>query len=376
MRFTKFFLSKQWQRLLKTSIVALLMVTLSVGLSGAWWNFGEEESSYRESRLPQGNAITDPTAILRYALPIENDTIRKLQQNIEDIANELRGKRWKPISRYVKEASRYLGNSDNILASIPTNYQPKAESLIAQMKDEVGQLREAVEAQDKEAVWTLRREMLAQITDLEEFMVAEFPFEVPAEYANLPQLKGRATVEMKTNKGDLALVVDGYNAPVTAGNFVDLVEKGFYNNLPFTRAEDNYILQTGDPQGKEEGYIDPKTGEYRAIPLEIKIRSELEPIYGSTLEDIGLYREETTLPFSAYGALGMARPGNDPNGGSSQFFFFLFVPELTPAGLNLLDGRYTVFGYTVEGKEVLQKLRAGDKIISAKVIDGLDNLVQ
>ncbi len=375
MKFTKTFLIKQWKGLLKTSVVALLMVALSVGLSGAWWNFGEEESSYRESRLPQGNAITDPKAILRYALPIENSTIRKLQQSIENISNELRGKRWKPISRDVKEASRYLGSSDKILASIPVEYQSKAESLIAQMKGEVSQLREAVDAQDKEAVWNLRREILTQITDLEEFMVTEFPFEVPSEYANLPQLKGRATVEMKTNKGDLTLVVDGYNAPVTAGNFVDLVEKGFYDGLPFIRAEDNYILQTGDPAGVEEGYIDPE-GEYRAIPLEIKIKSELEPIYGATLEDIGLYREETALPFSAYGALGMARPGDDPDGGSSQFFFFLFVPELTPAGLNLLDGRYTVFGYTVEGKEVLRQLRAGDEIISAQVVDGLDNLVQ
>ncbi len=376
MKLTETFFGKQWRRLLKTSLVALLMVSLSVGLSGAWWNFGEEENSYRESRLPQGNAITDPTAILRYALPIENDTIRKLQQSLEDIANELRGKRWSPISRDVKEASRFLGSSDKILASIPVEYQPQAESLLTQMKDEVSQLREAVEAQDKELVWTLRREILAQITDLEEFMVAEFPFEVPAEYANLPQLKGRATVEMKTDKGDLVLVVDGYNSPVTAGNFVDLVEKGFYDGLPFIRAEDNYVLQTGDPNGPEEGYVDPKTGEYRAIPLEIKIRSELEPIYGNTLEELGLYREETVLPFSAYGALGMARPGNEPNGGSSQFFFFLFVPELTPAGLNLLDGRYTVFGYTVEGKEVLEQLRAGDEIISAKVVDGLDNLVK
>jgi len=40
----------------------------------------------------------------------------------------------------------------------------------------------------------------------------------------------------------------------------------------------------------------------------------------------------------------MARPESDPNGGSSQFSF-LFEPELSPAGRNLLDGRYSVFGY-------------------------------
>jgi peptidylprolyl isomerase len=39
-----------------------------------------------------------------------------------------------------------------------------------------------------------------------------------------------------------------------------------------------------------------------------------------------------------------------------------------------MDGRYSVFGYLTEGKEVLEELTAGDKIISAKVIEGIENL--
>ena len=73
--------------------------------------------------------------------------------------------------------------------------------------------------------------------------------------------------------------------------------------------------------------------------------------------------------------MGMARPESDVNGGSSQFFFFLFEPELTPAGLNLLDGRYTVFGCVVDNKEVLEELGQGDRIIAARVTAGLENLV-
>jgi peptidylprolyl isomerase len=207
-------------------------------------------------------------------------------------------------------------------------------------------------------------------------MVKGFPFEVPEEYANLPQLKGRATVEVATTKGTMTLVVDGYSAPVTAGNFVDLVQRGFYDGLEFTRAEDNYVLQIGDPPGKEVGFIDPKTQKYRAIPLEVMVQGDKKPVYGATLEDIGRYRDQPVLPFSAFGTLGMARPGDDVNGGSSQFFFFLFEPELTPAGLNLLDGRYAVFGYVTKNKEVLEELKQGDKIISAKVVDGLENLVE
>ena len=153
------------------------------------------------------------------------------------------------------------------------------------------------------------------------------------------------------------------------------MNKKFYDGMPFIRAEDFYVLQTGDPEGPEEGYIDPKTKEYRAVPMEILVKDDEEPIYGFTLEEIGQYMDEPILPFNSYGSLALARPGDDNNGGSSQFFFFLFEPELTPAGRNMLDGRYAVFGYTIEGKDVLRSLTQDDEIISAKVVNGLENLV-
>jgi peptidylprolyl isomerase len=211
---------------------------------------------------------------------------------------------------------------------------------------------------------------------LEALMVGEFPFEVPEEYSHLPQLKGRATVEIATTKGTMTAILDGYSSPVTAGNFADLVQRGFYDNLPFVRAEESYVLQAGDPPGPEDGFVDPTTKQIRTIPLEIKLRSQVKPIYGATLDEVGLYREATALPFSAYGTLAMAHPDVQPNAGSSQFFLFLFEPELTPAGLNLLDGNYTVFGYVVEGEDVLRELTKKDKIVSMKVIQGSENLVQ
>ncbi|MEC4985992.1 MAG: peptidylprolyl isomerase [Oscillatoria sp. PMC 1068.18] len=363
------------QRLLKTSVTVILLVVLSLSLSGAWWNLGSDETP-RKSSLAQGDAITDPTAILRYALPIDNQTVRDFQRSVEDISTHLRSKRWSPISRDVKEASRILSlNADKLLASIESDRTTEAESIIAQMKDQVSQLREAVDAQDQEAVWTQRRLILNDLNDLEAMMVKEFPFEVPAEYANLPQLKGRATVAMETEKGTITIVADGYSAPVNAGNFVDLVQRGFYDGMEIMPSQD-FIVQAGDPPGPEYGFTDPATGEYRAIPLEVLVKGEDEPIYGMTLEAAGLYLAEPAIPFNAYGAVALARPGNDPNGGSSQFFFFKFDTELTPPGFNLMDGRYSVFGYVVDGADVIEQLTTGDKIISAKVIDGSDNLVQ
>lgn len=327
--------------------------------------------------LPPGNAITDGRALLRYALPIENKDIRKVQGDLEGISEWLRSKRWGSIKRDVVKVDRFLGRRKQaILADVPAAAQAEASTYLDELRNDLEPMLTAVENRDKEAIWTQRANLLAKVGAIEALMVEGFPFKVPAQYSSLPQLKGRATVEFETSKGTLVAVVDGYSAPVTAGNFVDLVRRGFYDGLPFIRAEDNYVLQTGDPEGAEVGFIDPETQEYRAVPLEILIKGDEEPIYGATLEELGLYLEEPVLPFSAFGTLGMARPQDDLNGGSSQFFFFLFEAEMTPAGLNLLDGRYAVFGYVVEGKEILDNLGRGDRIVSARVTDGLENLVE
>ena len=328
--------------------------------------------------LPQGNAIKDPKALLRNALPIDNPEVRKLQTSLEDISMQLRAnRRWGAVSSDLKTASRVLNDqAGKVLASIPEDKKASAEQLLEQLKSGVVELQTATDAKDKEKILTTRSQLLDQVSELEAMMVKDFPFTVPAEYSNLPQLKGRATVAAKTSKGDLTIVLDGYSAPVTAGNFADLVKRGFYDGLEFTRAEESYVLQIGDPPGPEVGFIDPQTKKYRAVPLEILVKGDKEPVYGISLEDAGRYQDLPVLPFSSYGALAMARPSDDANGGSSQFFFFLFEPELTPAGANLLDGRYAIFGFVTQGAEVLGQLKAGDKIESMKIIDGLENLVE
>lgn len=366
------FLIDTGKRCLKAAILALLLFTLSLTLSPL-----SQAAARRESSMPAGNAITDGRALLRYALPIDNDAVRDIQTSLEDISNHIRAKRWGPISADVKKAAKTLSlHSEDILESIPDEQKPQAETLIAQINEGVAELQKAVETKDREKAIAQKSELLDKIGAIEALMVKEFPFEVPSDYANLPQLKGRATVEMETEKGAIAIVLDGYSAPVTAGNFVDLVERGFYDGLKFIRSEESYVLQAGDPPGPEVGFIDPVTSKYRNVPLEVLARGDKKPTYGITLEDAGRYRDLPVLPFSAYGAVAMARAETEPDSGSSQFFFFLFEPELTPAGLNLLDGRYAVFGYVTEGKEVLEQLKQGDKIISAKVIQGAENLVQ
>jgi peptidylprolyl isomerase len=359
-------ISTQVQSWLKAGTLICLLLALAVGLSGVG--------------LPSGNAVTDSKALLRNALPIDNPPVRQLQAALEDIAVQLRSpRRLGPVRTDLKEANRIVTRRQaNILASVIPAKQIEASALLEQIKVGIAEMDSAVDQKDKERLWSQRAALLDQVGQLEEWMVDRTAFvpTIPDAFHHLPWLQGRAIVAIETSQGPLTVIVDGYNAPITAGNFVDLVQRGFYDGLEFTRAEESYVLQIGDPPGPAVGFIDPVTQAYRAIPLEVKVRGDADPLYGITLEEAGRYREEPMLPFSAYGALAMARPEGTVNGGSSQIFFFLFQPELTPAGANLLDGRYAVFGYTVEGKSVLEKLKEGDRIESASVVQGADYLVQ
>ena len=325
--------------------------------------------------LPQGNAVTDPSALLRNALPIEQKDLQEIQHRLEATSDDLRAKRWPSLASSVRRSqSLFASKREAILASFPPADRNKAEALFAQLSDQLQTLVTAADGQEREAFLAARRDVLTSIGDAEALLVGPFPFTIPDEYAALPRLLGRASVRLTTTKGDLIAVVDGYNAPLTAGAFVDLVQRGFYDKLPFIRAEDFYVLQTGDPAGDADGYIDPQTKAERNVPLEIKVPGQALPFYNQTFEELGLFKAEPVLPFNAKGTLGWAHSDESLGDGSSQFFLFLFEPELTPAGLNLIDGRYAAFGYVVDGFDVMEELTADDGIVKATVIDGAENL--
>ncbi|NEQ99559.1 MAG: peptidylprolyl isomerase [Cyanothece sp. SIO2G6] len=337
------------------------------------------ESAGLISFLPPGNAIKDGKALLRYALPIDNKPIRKLQKEIEEISNLLRVAGARPmgsIKRNVKRANLELRRPQRILDSVPSDRQETAETLLAQLETGLANLKTDAEAADRDAIVVERDRVLELVGELETLMISGFPFEIPSEYDHLPRLLGRATVEMDTDYGTMTIIVDGYSAPITAGNFIDLVQRGFYDGLEFTRVEDFYVVQAGDPdpKGPLDGFIDPETNEERTIPLEVLVKGDKDPIYGFTMEQMGVTLNDPVLPFSAFGTLAMARPDRDVNGGSSQFFFLKFQSELTPAGINLLDGEYAVFGYIIENKQLLDKIQVGDTINALRVIEGAENL--
>ncbi|WP_413159946.1 peptidylprolyl isomerase [Capilliphycus salinus ALCB114379] len=191
---------------------------------------------------------------------------------------------------------------------------------------------------------------------------------------DLPLLTGSAVAVMVVNGQPIYIQIDGDNAPITAGNFVDLVERDFYDGISFHRVvrEPNpFVVQAGDPNSLDPnfppeqlgsgGFIDPATGEERIIPLEIKPEGATEPIYSQTFQQAGI----TVPPLlqNTQGTIAMART-NDPDSASSQFYINL-------SDSDFLDGSYAVFGEVVQGFEVVDQIQQGDRIEDAEIVGGI-----
>ncbi|ACO68970.1 peptidyl-prolyl cis-trans isomerase chloroplast precursor [Micromonas commoda] len=337
----------------------------------------------------EANPVTNARALLRNALPIDNKQIREVQRKLESISEDLRvpGVRFSGVESSVNGAYKIVTTDyQKILASVAPDKLRDGSAILAELRRELEDFKVIVSNRDKQEVPYAQQRALDLVGRVEEEMIDSFPFEVPAPYDTAPLLKGRAKVEMEVavkdnpniDEGTMTIVLDGFNAPVTAGNFVDLVQRGFYDGMDIQRS-DGFVVQSGKPSAKsQDGFIDPASRKERTIPLEImpKTRGKNEaPVYEFTFEDVGKYRDEPALPFNAFGTLAMARREAEPNSASSQFFFLLKESELTPSGTNILDGRYSVFGYVIDGQEILRELKAGDLIKSIKIVDGAEYLV-
>lgn len=142
----------------------------------------------------------------------------------------------------------------------------------------------------------------------------------------------KATI--KTNKGEIHLNLFADKTPITVANFVNLVNRGFYNGLKFHRVIEQFMIQGGCPRGTGTG----------------------GPGYN--------FKDEfdATLRHSKPGILSMANSG--PNSNGSQFFI-THVP--TP----WLDGKHSVFGEIVDAtdQKVVNAIRNGD-VMESITIEG------
>ncbi len=189
------------------------------------------------------------------------------------------------------------------------------------------------------------------------------PTNTSDRFPGLPRLAGKATVVMTVKGKPITIELDGNNAPLSAGNFVDLVQRKFYDGLTFHRVVKSpqpFVVQGGDPKGNGTGgYIPAGSSSERRIPLEIKPSGSTPIVYSQTITDTPLLQHKR-------GAIAMAR-SQSPDSASSQFYFTL-------ADVAFLDGSYAVFGKITQGLDVIDTIAQGDKITSAKVTQGIENL--
>ena len=148
--------------------------------------------------------------------------------------------------------------------------------------------------------------------------------------------------EIETNKGTIVEKLEFQKTPLTVANFVTLSEgknemvdakykgKPFYDGLKWHRVIKDFMIQGGDPAGDGSGGPGYKFAD-----------------------------EITDLKHDKAGTLSMANAGAGTNG--SQFFI---THKATPH----LDGLHTVFGYTVQGLDVVNSIEQNDIIKSVKIV--------
>lgn len=140
--------------------------------------------------------------------------------------------------------------------------------------------------------------------------------------------------EMLTEKGLMTINFFENDAPLAVKNFLDLSNKGYYDGVTFHRVIPDFVIQGGDPTGTGAG------GPGYSIPCELTGENQNHE----------------------KGVLSMAHRGRDTGG--SQFFICHSRNNTAH-----LDRVHTCFGKVVEGLEVIDQIKQGDKILSIKVIE-------
>lgn len=294
-------------------------------------------------------------------LPVRKPVFRKLENKVLDVTDEIsvdfrlldESSSGDTVERAFEEVIVNVNSTIVFLDSQRNNLQPffniddptvffirkaeRGEYLAEALRNELVNIKINAEKANKAGVLESQKQALRKLAELGELLVEKFPYDVPSEgkFSYLPRLAGRAkvtfTIARPSNKkrglgfsdkdkilGNVTILADGFAAPITAGNFVDLSVRNFYTGLPvkniqkrlgvdatLTMTEDNTVAydiantvvrledrlaifkrainkDDDDNDGNDndatifpimgsyrEGFYDPLTAKPRKLPLEI-----------------------------------------------------------------------------------------------------------
>lgn len=179
--------------------------------------------------------------------------------------------------------------------------------------------------------------------------------------ADFPQLspdiaEDEAAVKLMTSKGDITIKLFPKEAPLAVENFLTHAKNGYYNGLIFHRVINDFMVQTGDPEGTGAGGQSIWSGVDASIDSGRGFKNELSDYL-----------------YHIRGALSMANAGPDTNG--SQFFIVqnqrdwsaqldasIYPEKIIEAyksgGYPSLDASYSIFGQVISGMEVVDAIAA------------------
>jgi len=177
------------------------------------------------------------------------------------------------------------------------------------------------------------------------------------------------TLVIDTSKGRIIVEMYPELAPQHVERMKTLTRQGFYNGLIFHRVIEGFMAQTGDPKGTGEGGSDLPN-----VPAEFTVRRDTSfpmtvaasprgsvigylkamPVQTQSDDLMAITRDNRVHAWGLYcpGVLGMARAG-DADSANSQFF-------LMRSYNNVLERKYTAFGMTLVGLDVVRKLKLGE----------------
>ncbi|GKA83382.1 peptidyl-prolyl cis-trans isomerase CYP37, chloroplastic [Tanacetum coccineum] len=365
-------------------ILVIVQLTSPVPLSG--WDPSLLPPAQAVLYSPDTKVPRTGELALRKAIPA-NTNMKSIQNSLEELSYLLRIPQRKPygtMESNVKKALKIaVDEKESILASLPADQKEKGSEIYTTLIEGKGGLQTLlgyIKDKDPDRVSIALASSLDSIAQLELLQAPGLSFLLPAQYTNFPRLTGRAVVEFVVEKGDgsmftpqsggvprksatIQVVLDGYSAPLTTGNFAKLVVDGTYDGMTLKCTDQAILSDSG---------IDKSIG-YR-VPLEIMPSGQFEPLYKTALSIQD--GELPVLPLSVYGAVAMAHDDvSEEYSSPNQFFFYLYDKSYSGlGGLSFDEGQFSVFGYTTIGRDILPQIKTGDVIRSAKLVEGQDNL--